>query len=157
MPTYATSFSNSIDQPYHSPRLGSLPLRSSNLPSHLPQSWIDKTPSPLQNMKFSLTHETREDLQDLLRSVSTAEASKENTTDHLKNLINDLHQNNRGIFIDPITGETILADMITEKKYRPQQEDRPDLLKGCISKTKCVGTGKDQVCDTWEVCVSSDD
>ncbi len=31
----------------------------------------------------------------------------------------------------------------------------PDMLKGCVTKMTCTGSGKDRTCESWSVCISS--
>ncbi len=52
--------------------------------------------------------------------------------------------------------EARLRNFFGKIEKNPRFTGNPDELRACVTKTKCVGQGEEKVCDSWEVCVSSD-
>src|SRR5688572_17756131 len=100
--------------------------------------------------------------EDLMDSINTLPANGDMTQEEAKEVLSGMMEKfkdpTRPVFIDPKTGRPVLVGDLNSGPKK--SEDRPDVLKGCVSRTKtvCTGTGKDRTCETveWEVCVSSD-
>ena len=76
------------------------------------------------------------DLRRLIRDYGDI-SSKDDMKNELQNLIDDYKKKDVPLFS-------------TEPEQFPI-----DALKGCVSRTKCTGSGDKKECVTWEVCISN--
>jgi hypothetical protein len=95
----------------------------------------------------SLNPLVKEDLQTLLLNLQKSRNQKDEARNDLQDLIDHYKETETPLFpFAPHPG--------TEGKV-PNQSEPLDALKGCVSRTKCTGTGDKKECVTWEVCVSN--
>lgn len=156
MPTFATSVIPSYENVTTNPRYSNFGHSILDFPR------TQRECAPVFN-SAAITPEIRNELMDVLRTMEGTYGDTISEQDDAKKILEDLmsafnRKKDTPIFIDPKTGKVILAGELSskDKDGKPKIGDRPDALKGCVSRSTCTGTGKDRECTVWEVCISSD-
>lgn len=104
------------------------------------------------NPRFNpvIERHVKQDL-DRLSQIPGLDSEKEKAmAEQLKKLLANFKDGDHSpVYIDPKTGEHFPLTVTPDP-------GNPAELKGCISRTRCRGTGDDKECETYEVCISSD-